>query len=122
MHATGRNVWNRKTRVDEARSIDILDLQRKEVFSKESSWTMTSSWSRNGKVVASIYYQVEFGDKGPIGLRFMYTITNNYTNKKKDYSYMIPVVSTPCNYGGKRWWFICPLLVNGRACQRRCRF
>jgi hypothetical protein len=121
VHATGRGVWNRKTRVDEARSIDILDLQRKEVFSKGSAWTMTSSWSRNGKVIASISFQVESDNNAPIGLRFMYTITNNHINEKKDYSYIIPVVSTHCNYGGKRWWFICPLSMNGRACQRRCR-
>ncbi len=121
MSASGRGVWNRKTRVVEARSIDILDLQRKEAFSKGSAWILTSSWSRNGKVVASISYRIESGNNGPIGLRFMYTITNNYTAEKKDYSYIIPVISTPCNYGGKRWWFICPLSVNGRACQRRCR-
>lgn len=23
------------------------------------------------------------------------------------------------NYGGRRWWFTCPLVVNGRACGRR---
>src|SRR5210317_511967 len=106
MSASGRGVWNRKIRVDEARSIDILDLQRKEVFSKGSAWSWTSSWSRNGEVVASISYRVESDDNGPIGLRFIYTITNNYKAEKKDYSYIIPVVSTPCNYGGKRWWFI----------------
>ena len=121
MSTGGRGVWNRKNRVDEVRSIDILDLQRKEVFSKGSTWSWTSSWSRNGEVVASISYRVESGGNGPTGLRFMYTITDNETGEKKDYNYIIPVVSTPCNYGGKRWWFICPLVVNGRACQRRCR-
>jgi hypothetical protein len=121
MSTGGRGVCNKKTRVDEARSIDILDLQRKEVFTKGSTWSWTSSWSRNGEVVASISYRVESGDNGPAGLRFMYTITENETGEKKDYNYIIPVVSTRCNYGGKRWWFICPLVVNGRVCQRRCR-
>ena len=121
MSTGGRGVWNRKTRVDEARSIDILDLQRKEVFSKDSAWSWTSSWSRNGEVVASISYRVENGMDGPTGLRFIYSITDNETGAKKDYNYIIPVVSTRCNYGGKRWWFICPLVVNGRSCQRRCR-
>ena len=117
----GRGAWSRKTRVCEVKSIDILDLQRKGVFNKGSAWNWTSSWSRNGKVVASISYQVESGDNGPRGLRFIYTITESGTAGKKDYNYIIPVTSTRCNYGGKRWWFICPLVVNGRACQRRCR-
>jgi hypothetical protein len=121
MSTGGRGVWNRKTRVDEARSIDILDLQRKEVFSKGSTWNWTSSWSRNGEVIASISYRVESGENGPSGLRFMYAITDNETGEKKDYNYIISVETTRCNYGGKRWWFICPLVVNGRSCQRRCR-
>ena len=121
MSSGGRGVWNRKTRVDEARSIDILDLQSKGVFSKGSAWSWTSSWSRNGEVVASISYRVESGDNGPTGLRFMYTITDNDTAEKRDYNYVVPVESTRCNYGGRRWWFICPLVVNGQICQRRCR-
>jgi len=120
MSTGGRGVWNRKKRVDEVRSIDILDLQRKKVFSKGTTWSWTLSWSRKGEVIASISYLVESGENGPSGLRFIYTITDNETEKKKDYNYIIPVVSTRCNYGGKRWWFICPPVV-GRSCQRRRR-
>jgi len=121
MSAGGRAVWNRKNRVDEARSIDIIDLQKENVFSKGPGMIWASSWSRNGKVVASISYRVEGGENGPSGLRLMYTITDNNSGEKNDYDYTIPVVSTPCNYGGKRWWYICPLIVNGRSCRRRCR-
>jgi hypothetical protein len=28
---------------------------------------------------------------------------------------------TTRDFGDARWWFICPLTVNGRACQRRAR-
>jgi hypothetical protein len=33
----------------------------------------------------------------------------------------IPIVleTTPTQFGGKRWWFICPLAVRGVACNRR---
>jgi hypothetical protein len=121
MSLGGRGVWNRKMRVDEVRSIDVLELQHKGVFSKGWSWSWTTSWSRNGEVVGSVAYRLESGVNGPVGLRFMYTITSNETGEKKNYNYIIPVVTTLCNYGGKRWWFICPLVVNGRSCRRRCR-
>jgi hypothetical protein len=121
MSVGGRGVWNKKNRVDEVRSIDILSLQREKVFSRGPGMTWTSSWSTNGEVIASISYRVEAGEDGPSGLRFMYTITDNDTGVKKDYNYLIPIVSTSCNYGGKRWWYICPLIVNGRSCHRRCR-
>jgi hypothetical protein len=36
---------------------------------------------------------------------------------KLDYS--IRLVTTRPHLGGMRWWFICPLMVNGRPCRRR---
>ena len=29
------------------------------------------------------------------------------------------VVSTPCRYGGTRWWFLCPIFIDGKPCHRR---
>jgi len=121
MSTGGRGVRDRKTRVDDARAIDIVDLQRKEVFTKGPLWNWTTSWSRNDKVVASVCSRIESSGDRPTGLRFMYTITHNKTGEKEDYNYVLPVVSTPCNFGGEMWWFICHLVVDGRSCQRRCR-
>lgn len=121
MSATGRAVWNRKKIVNEANSMDILDLQRNKVFSMGQDMIWISSWSRNGKVVASISYRLEGNNGEPSGLRFTYTITKNNIGERKDFDYIIPVVSTPCNFGGKRWWYICSLIVNGESCHRRCR-
>jgi len=121
MSAGGRGVWNRKNRVDEVRSIDILDLHREKVFSKEPSMIWTSSWSRNGEVVTSISFRLEPGENRLFGLRFMYAITDNNTGEKQNYNYVIPIVATSCNYGGERWWYVCPLVVGGRSCLRRCR-
>jgi hypothetical protein len=33
--------------------------------------------------------------------------------------YDIPLTTTPCRYGGKRYWFICPMSRSGRYCGRR---
>lgn len=35
------------------------------------------------------------------------------------FDYKISLVTTPCRYGGKRYWFLCPLSSNGRYCGRR---
>ena len=34
-------------------------------------------------------------------------------------NYEIQLETTPCGYGGKRYWFICPLTSNGTYCGRR---
>lgn len=52
-------------------------------------------------------------------IRFQYTQTQGYTGEKEHLDYPVTLVATPCRYGGKRWWFICPLIKNGIACNRR---
>ena len=51
-------------------------------------------------------------------VRFFYTITR-HDGEKKQMDYKISLTTTPCNYGGLRYWYICPLSVNGRYCGRR---
>lgn len=58
----------------------------------------------------------------PVSMRLQYTTTNSTTDGvPKACDYCISIISTPCNYGGVRFWFICPGWKNGIACRRRCR-
>ena len=52
-------------------------------------------------------------------IELIYTITFNDTGKKVDMRYKVPLITTPCNYGGRRYWFRCPLSRNGVYCGRR---
>jgi len=51
-------------------------------------------------------------------VRLRYTLTN-YEGEKKELNYKVPLATTPCNYGGKRYWFVCPLSKNDQYCGRR---
>ncbi len=53
----------------------------------------------------------------PLGVKaiFQGNILKITYRKHKDYSYIIPIDKQPCNYGGFRYFFKCPL------CQRRMR-
>ena len=43
-----------------------------------------------------------------------------YKPSEKEYvSYVIELIKTKCNFGGYRFWFICPLEVNGNMCGKR---
>ncbi len=46
---------------------------------------------------------------------FKYSLINQATKEKNDYEYKVLLDKTPCNYGGWRYWFICPL----NNCRRR---
>lgn len=52
-------------------------------------------------------------------IRLEYVYTSQGTDGKESMDYKIELVTTPCNYGGKRYWFICPLNKNGKYCRRR---
>lgn len=85
----------------------------------------------NGSVTQSIIWTSHFdGVKSRISLnmnlytklaQLTYTVTDNFTKEKTDYDYYVALESTPCNLGGVRWWFICPLVVGGIRCGRRVR-
>jgi hypothetical protein len=48
----------------------------------------------------------------------------NYTNtnrdgEKENMNYDVRLATTPCRFGGERYWFICPLTKNGTYCGKR---
>ncbi|MEK7519707.1 MAG: hypothetical protein AAB581_00470 [Patescibacteria group bacterium] len=51
--------------------------------------------------------------------RLYYTHTDRWNSEKEEMDYKIELTMTPCNYGGVRYWFICPLSKNGQYCGRR---
>lgn len=55
----------------------------------------------------------------PNYIKLNYTHTNRWTEEKSDMNFTISLATTPCNYGGVRYWFICPLSKNGKYCGRR---
>ena len=50
--------------------------------------------------------------------RFYYTVSDRNSGEKTDYDYKVQLTTTPCNFGGVRYWFICPLSKKGVYCGR----
>lgn len=38
---------------------------------------------------------------------------------KEDVEILVRLETTPTRFNGRRWWFVCPLIVRGVACDRR---
>jgi hypothetical protein len=76
------------------------------------------SWTRHGEDNGSVGAQTTITETSKY-LRIYYTQTDNYSGVKKEFDYNIPIVSTTCNYGGERFWFICPWYVRNIYCGRR---
>jgi hypothetical protein len=69
---------------------------------------MDWTWSRHGESIATIRAKVEVGQ-----VRLQY----NYRKDGDDWEsldYPVKLLTTPCHYGGVRYWFSCPAMGCGK--------
>jgi hypothetical protein len=76
-------------------------------------WTR-GDWENN----INFYVSTDIEDDDSY-IELIYTITFNYSGEKVNMRYKVPMTTTPCNYGGRRYWFKCSLYKNGVYCGRR---
>jgi len=77
----------------------------------------TITWTRNfDNKKSSVDYTIDLSEKT---LKLKYRIRNNPEEEWQDVENTYPIVSTPCTYGGIRYWFICSVCNHGVYCGRR---
>lgn len=91
---------------DDFRSIDIRRWQREGHL--EAGRTLDWQWLNNGVKVAAITVKIEAGS-----LRLIYSY-QRYGSEWESLDYPVRLQTTPCNYGGVRYWFSCPASNCGR--------
>jgi hypothetical protein len=99
--------WPKKS-TNDCLSLDIRKLYRE---GGADGILRLCSWCMGDKVSGSMCYTLN-----PSALHLFYT-TDSIMGGKLDMDYLVPVTWTPCNYGGKRIWLICPGMVD--RCGRR---
>ena len=77
----------------------------------------TITWSRRftGEDILAVHFHADVWEPNEASVRLRYTTPRS----GEDVDYEIELTSTPMPSGGVRWWFICPLLVDGWECRRR---
>ena len=98
--------WDAKDSTGDYRAIDVRRWQRDGLLAphQEFGW----QWSRNSEVVASIRVC-------PKSNRVILTYRHRGSGKDwKDESYPVYLNWTTCNFGGKRPWFLSPVMGCGR--------
>jgi len=110
---------------DYRKTIDVIFLKKHWYLDgaiNNKSWILT--WKVNGEEIWNISIEVKRSDKvGQNGtnienyqrllsLRVYFTQTDRNTGESKDFDYNILLATTPCNYWGLRYWFICPCWWN----------
>ncbi len=75
-------------------------------------------WYSNRKNLGGINFWIST-IPGEEYIRLAYVYRDLLLDERCRLDYKIPLVATPCHFGGRRWWFICTLIINDRPCNRR---
>jgi hypothetical protein len=113
----GRHSWSHRIRVERCRVISIDELNRAGVFDSAFGSFWSCQWKNSaGEEISSIACMVIDGGGA---IRFRYGLTNGSSEQPEVLDYYVEIVTTPCNFGGERRWFVCPLVKDGAPCGRR---
>jgi hypothetical protein len=107
----GSGNWYRtkkKATVEESLTLSMRAF-RDRIF-RNSSGILTWTWASGGK--SSIGYFVTWRDVPSITLHYRW-------RDSEDVRIRVRLQTTPTHFGGERWWFTCPMIVGGVACDRR---
>ncbi len=102
--------FGKKDTAEECRSLDVRRWQREGCLEPGRSFGW--AWYRDGRKFSSIGVAVLRG-----AVELSYSVGPE--GRKEDVRYTVSISWTACNFGGKRPWFICPGVINGRYCGRR---
>ena len=116
--------YNRKMTTDEAKKIDIRELQRRQSLYCGNTGELFWHNARAKEQVGLIRFEVK-----PDCLVFSYRAKRHNSQYWQDYEVIAPLTYTPCNYGNSRVWFRCPrcskrvaiLYVNIQIACRTCQ-
>jgi hypothetical protein len=82
---------------------------------ERGTWRWT--YASGGHFVAN--YELNTLAVGRPVVRLSYSFVWTATQEQESHAYLVFLTTTRPRFGGLRWWFLCPLTVNGRPCNRR---
>jgi hypothetical protein len=90
---------------------------RKEVLRDGVHLKCLWQWDCRDEHKCSIRIEVNTLDRGQSWMRLSYT--HEWQGEKQNADYRLRLTATRPRFGGLRWWFVCPLTVEGEPCRRR---
>src|SRR4051794_17048649 len=102
--------WQSRKSTAEESLIVSMQVLRKQLY-RWSAGTLTWTWT-SGRT-CSVGYLVTWNEYAP-------TVTLNYRwRDTEDVRIPVGLETTGTQFGSRRWWFTCPLVVRGVRCRRR---
>jgi hypothetical protein len=116
----GRARGNGRLRIEDCDCFDAVVLNRTGVFNSasESRWTYEFRPTGSGSSGGVNYTVVELPGV-TMGLHVEHVASVGTSTGPHSTRYLIEITSTRCAFGGRRFWFRCPMMRDGVACDRR---
>jgi hypothetical protein len=108
----GRRPYGARTACESCKSIDVRRWHREGRLSAGQHFT--NSWTCGGEASGSINVRTE-GD----AVILTHRSRSSRGSEWKSVEQRVPITWTDCHFGGRRFWFICPVYSEGRFCGRR---
>ena len=118
MGGAGSGRWgkhNKKIAVEDCLCLDMKLLNS--ALAHGSGYNGAVSWFRDRERFAWLGYAIRDSDEGLV-LHLEYS--KIFQAKKRSVDCIIRVARCSVHFGGIRWYFLCPLIVGGTPCRRRC--
>jgi len=102
--------------VEDCFELSVFQMREAGVFDSGGGcqWSSSCGSGQNERSVGYIIHP------GMTGITLQYIRLDPLTQEEHKYSYDVILTTTPCHFGGIRYWFRCPLLKpDGTPCNRR---
>lgn len=110
---SGRGVRWKKRTVEESYELSLFRLRQEELLTGHP-WTwrydQSTAWTSLRTLV-----EVLGNSSGITAISVTCTLADALGRQHGPLSQVVRLTSTPCHFGGRRWWFMCP----GPSCQRK---
>ncbi|MFW5870329.1 MAG: hypothetical protein ACOCVL_01550, partial [Candidatus Sumerlaeota bacterium] len=103
------------------RVLNMAQMHQIGVLQRGPNMLWTCRWNEGGKESSIVYELVKNPYDNTMKVRFKYRVLAEAGLAEKPMDYTVPI-KTSRSYKGKTWyWFVCPLIINGKSCKRRVR-
>jgi hypothetical protein len=110
---------SKKTVVEDCLALDASRWMREGILRAGVVLRGTWRWTYQSGSSFTVHYEVDTLDLSHPFVRLWYSWVWTASQQQESADYRVRLVTTRPRFGGLRWWFICPLVVNGRGCGRR---
>jgi hypothetical protein len=122
MGGSGSGRWGCHTKalaVDHCLQLDANQWARRGIFERGPSAAGSWRWTYREAGSFVVHYRTDTHAPRRPFMHLWYSWVWAGTQQPEAVAYCVSLNTTTPHYGGRRWWFLCPLLREGQPCGRR---